>query len=193
MFAYLKGIPTRLESGQISLEVHGVGYLVYTPLTTWEQLDESAETTIYTATYVREDRFDLYGFNSPSEKRLFELFIAQSGIGPKLGLELLSVPLQTFQMAVVQDDAIHLTNIKGIGKKTGEKLLVELRTMVESSPDLFGKPDASTPPSASFDQDAAAALANLGYDQRTIAEMLKGVPATATTTEERIAAALKTV
>lgn len=193
MFAYLKGTPTRLESGLLSLEVQGVGYLVHTPLTTWEQVHEATETTIYIATYVREDRFDLYGFSSRNEKKLFELFIAQSGIGPKVGLELLSVPLETFQMAVAQDDAVLLTNIKGIGKKTGEKLLVELKTMVETNPDLFGSPNSQAVPSASFDQDAVAALANLGYDQRTIAELLKGVPASATTTEERIAAALKTV
>lgn len=190
MFAYVRGTPKRLKPGIITVDVQGVGYLVHTPLTTWEVLAEDAEVTIFLSTYIREDRFDLYGFKHENDKTLFELFIDQNGIGPKLGLELLCVPTSTFHTAAITNDASVLTGIKGIGKKTGEKLLVELKTMVETNPELFTTHNTQ-PPSAMFDQDAVAALANLGYDQRTINEMLKQVPASATTTEERIAAALK--
>ena len=177
MFAYLRGTAQRQNPGEVTLDVQGVGYLVYTPLTTWEVLSQQDEVTLHISSYVREDRFDLYGFSSVSDKTLFELFISQSGIGPKLGLELLSVPSTTFQSAVMSDDASVLTSIKGIGKKTGEKLLVELKSMVERNPDIFGSAGPQdTANQAPIDQDAVAALSNLGYDQRTIMELLKQVP-----------------
>lgn len=192
MFAYLRGHAQRLTPQKICIDVHGVGYLVHCPMTVWEEIRTDDEVILYTSTYVREDRFDIFGFLTEHDKEFFELCIAQSGIGPKMALELVAVPKHLYITAVTRSDATVLTSIKGIGAKTAEKLLLELRSIIEKNSHIFSK-DASQNTAHYNDQDAMMALMSLGYDQKTALAMLASTPNEALTTEERIALALQSL
>lgn len=189
MFAFLQGTISRAHHpGTLVVEVNGVGYKVECPLNVWESIAEDIEQKLYTSTYIREDRFDIFGFKTEADKELFELFIAQSGIGPKLGLELMSVPPGLFKQAVDDNDASALKSIKGIGGKTAEKLLLELKGIAAKDPNRFGKSNTTH---TTIDQDALAALEGLGYDTKTATAMLQNIATDLESTEQRVEAALK--
>lgn len=193
MIAKLKGTIERLSPTEAIVDVHGIGYGVTVPVDTWEYIKEGVEGTLWISTYVREDRFELYGFAEQVTRILFEVLIAQSGIGPKMGLELCAIPRELLLHAVQENDADLLSSsVKGVGKKRAEKLLIELKSLIERKPELFasaGTLGATT--SEQFDQDTIAALTNLGYDTSTILRVLRGLPADISSTEERITAALR--
>lgn len=193
MIARLHGTVHRQKLSDVIVDVQGVGYLVSTPVDVWEKLEDGTSATLWIHTYVREDRLELYGFQDRASRTLFELLIAQSGIGPKLGLELCAVPRDMLLQAVNQKDASILTNVKGIGKKTAEKLLLELENAIEKQPDVFGSAAAQTAGKHEYDQDAVSALTTLGYDTSTIMQALKNLPSDIETTEERVAAALRSL
>ncbi len=191
MIARLKGSVTKLGVGQLVMDVNGVGYLIAVPKTVWDVLHDGREAVLWTSTYVREDRLDLYGFESPAGRMLFELLIAQSGIGPKTGLELCDVPRNLLLHAVQSKEPELLTQVKGIGRKTAEKLILELQTVVEKHPEIFTGDGSGPALATGFDQDAISALVSLGYDTASILAVLKTLPADLATTEERVAAALR--
>ena len=114
------------------------------------------------------------------------------GIGPKLGMEFCAIPTSLILRAVQEQDANMLKGVKGVGKKTAEKLLVELKSLLEKSPVIFGTPDASALPHE-FDQDAIAALTILGYDSPAAIDALKRLPPELKSTEERVEAALRSL
>ncbi len=159
------------------------------PLSDWDTVQEGSTMKIYVSTYVREDRFDLFGFREARTRTLFERFIELNGIGPRLGLELCSVPRAILARAVQHSDAAELSGIKGIGKKTAEKLLVELKSLAERDPDILLGGETIT--GAQFDRDAIAALSQLGFASQDIVRALEGVSNDIATTEERVAAALR--
>ncbi len=191
MIARLRGSVSRISPGEILVDVHGVGYAVSCPLETWEKLPAGQEATLHIYTYVREDRLDLYGFRDRTGLLLFRAFLAMPGIGPKLGLELCNVQRSLLRQAIESEDSTILTSVKGVGKKTAETLLVELKSLAEKRPEIFGEQqdDTGTP----FDRDAVEALTNLGYDTVTILKILKSLPKELQTTEERITAALRSL
>ncbi len=190
MIAHLRGSIHRLDPGEVSVDVQGVGYRVTVPLDAWDTLDEGSIRMLWISTYIREDRMDLFGFSDRAGRTLFEELIKKQGIGPKLALELCAVPRSMLITAIQTQDESLLTSIKGIGKKTAEKLLIELRSMIEQHPGIFGDGGPSLP-AAGYDQDAVAALASLGYDTPTILQTLKELPTELQSTEERVAAALR--
>ena len=192
MIGHLRGIVHRLDIGEVTVDVGGVGYQLQMPVNAWEELEEAAPAMLWVSPYVREDRFELYGFPDRAGRTLFEELIAISGIGPKMGLELCAVPRDLLLQAVHTEDPKILSSIKGIGKKTAEKLLLELKSLLEKKPDLLGSPRAG-PLRAEYDQDAVAALSTLGYDTPTILRALKDLPEELGTTEERVAAALRSL
>lgn len=192
MIAHLRGSIHRLDPGEATVDVGGIGYRVSVPLPVWEGLEEGAQAMLWISTYVREDRLDLYGFADRAGRTLFEEFIKLSGIGPKTALELCAVPRDLLQQAVDREEPGLLTNVKGVGKKTAEKLLVELRSLVEKHPHLLA-PAAGPARRHEFDQDAIATLSSLGYDTPTILRTLRELPANLATTEERVAAALRSL
>lgn len=192
MLASLRGTVHRLDPMEAIVDVAGVGYHVRVPLDVWEKLEEGRSAMLWISTYVREDRLDLFGFADRAGRALFETLLTVSGIGPKLGLELCAVPRRMLKQAIQEGDASLLTNIKGIGKKTAEKLLVELKQMEERKPGIFGTGTEELRRSE-YDHDAVAALANLGYDTSTILDALKKLPPEMRTTEARVAAALKSL
>jgi len=191
MIARLTGTIHRLSPGEALVDVHGVGYRVAVPVDTWDSVREEADGSLWISTYVREDRFDLYGFRDHHTQQLFEKLIAQSGIGPKVALELCAVPRELLLRAVQENDAALLCTVKGIGRKRAEKLLVELKSLVEKSPDLLATRGADGTRMESFDQDVIDALTSLGYETNAVLRILRDLPKDLGTTEERVKAALR--
>lgn len=192
MISHLRGTVDKLEPGLASIDVGGVGYLLQLPLDLWDELQNGTEAELFTYTHVREDRLDLFGFRDWAHRRLFARFMKMSGIGPAMGLELCSVPGVLLMQAIQNQDATLLTNIKGIGRKKAEKLLLDLKSLLENSPDVFGTSGAAAH-AAEYDRDAMAALSALGYDNSTIMQALKNLPGDLESTEQRVAAALRSL
>ncbi|MBI1812599.1 Holliday junction branch migration protein RuvA [Candidatus Peregrinibacteria bacterium] len=192
MIAHLRGTVHKLETGEVTVDVQGVGYRAAVPLDVWGTLDEGQPAMLWISTYVREDRFELYGFADRAGRTLFEEFLNLPGIGPRMALELCAVPRGFLLEAATSRNSQALTSIKGVGKKTAEKLLLELRSLLEKKPDLLGTGSDDTR-RHEFDQDAIATLSTLGYDSATILATLRGLPPDLKTTEDRVAAALRSL
>jgi Holliday junction DNA helicase RuvA len=192
MIYALSGTVRKLTVPTVTVDVSGVQYLLSVPYPLWDALHESKEATITIFTYVREDRLDLFGFANGKERELFVQLINLSGVGPKLALELCSVPRAMFATAIINDDVSILTAIKGVGKKTAEKLLVDLKSLFEKHPEWMAETKAHDKPAA-FDTDAVSALTSLGYDHPSILSALKNIPSDLKRTEDRVAAALRSL
>ena len=192
MIAHLRGSVHKMDPGEVTVDVAGVGYRVAVPLDVWDALKEAEPRMLWISPYIREDRFDLFGFADRDGQMLFEELIKLSGIGPKLGLELCAVPRAMLKQAMEEQNVALLTSIKGIGRKTAEKLLLELRSLAERKPQIFLVKGMSAT-RGQFDQDAIAALTALGYDSTTVIQALKDLPSDVKTTEERVAAALRSL
>jgi len=195
MISRLTGTVHRLEPGSVIVDVRGVGYAVAVPADVYDLLPDGAEVTVHTFTYVREDRLGLFGFADRAGLLLFKSLIAIAGIGPKIALELCSVPRDLLLTAVTEQDARLLQHVKGVGKKTAETLLVELKALAERKPEIFAQAGSGRRETGNgeYDQDAVEALRTLGYDTGTILKTLKGLPKGTATTEERVAAALRSL
>ncbi|MCA9370689.1 MAG: Holliday junction branch migration protein RuvA [Candidatus Peregrinibacteria bacterium] len=194
MIATLRGIVHRQSSEEVTIEVGGIGYRVLVPITVWDELQDEQEALLHIHTYVREDRFDLFGFLTRNDKALFERFINMSGIGPRHALELSAVPKSLLMQAIGTQEPKLLTSVKGIGKKTAEKLLVDLKSLAEKQPEIFEVERGKWKEERGLhDQDVIDALKNLGYDTSSIMNVLKDLPSDLETSEERVAAALKQI
>lgn len=193
MISSLRGTVHKGPIGEVTMDVQGVGYRISVPLDIWEALQEGDQRMLWVSTYVREDRLDLYGFPDASGRRFFEKLIGMQGIGPRLGLELCAVPKDLLTQAIREEDASILQSIKGIGRKTAEKLLLELKSLAEKDPDLFRSPTVAGDMGHQYDQDAVEALRGLGYETAIVLETLKKLPKNVKTTEERVAAALRSL
>jgi Holliday junction DNA helicase RuvA len=168
MIAHLRGRLLAKHPNQAIVETAGVGYDVTISVPTFSELPAvGAEVALHIHTHVREDQIALYGFLRPAEKVLFEKLITVSGIGPKLGITILSgMAADEMVGAIRGNDVARLTRIPGIGRKTAERMVLELRDKLpEAGP-------ASTPPVPAIsatEEDVLSALLNLGY-QRAAAE-----------------------
>lgn len=129
MIAYLEGKLIEKNPTQIVLDVQGVGYCVNIPISTYERIGEpGSKVKIITYQHVREDCLQLYGFFTPEEKWLFETLISVNGVGPKTGLGILSfISVDDFHRAIMEEEVDFLSNIPGIGRKTAQRLVVELK------------------------------------------------------------------
>jgi Holliday junction DNA helicase RuvA len=167
MIAHLRGRLLAKHPNQAILETAGVGYDVTITVPTFSDLPGPGnEVALHIHTHVREDQIALYGFLRPAEKQLFEKLITVSGIGPKLAITILSgMPADEMVGAIRHNDIARLTRIPGIGKKTAERMVLELR-------DKLPPPGAETPAApttTAMEEDVLSALVNLGY-QRPAAE-----------------------
>lgn len=167
MIAQLRGTLGDKRPNQVLVDVGGVGYLVHIPLSTFYVLgDLHSNVTLLIHTHLRQDAIALYGFLSAREKHLFELLISASGVGPVLALKILSgMSVDDLVPAVRSGDLARLTRIPGVGRKTAERMIVELRdklAAMEIPEDARKPPDTTTGPA----DDVVSALLNLGYDQR---------------------------
>jgi Holliday junction DNA helicase RuvA len=165
MIAQLRGTLGDKRPNQVLVDVGGVGYLVHIPLSTFYALgDLHSNVTLLIHTQVREDAISLYGFLSAREKHLFELLISASGVGPVLALKILSgMSVDDLVPAVRSGDLARLTRIPGVGRKTAERMIVELRDKLAAMeiPEDARKPVTTTGAAG----DVVSALLNLGYDQ----------------------------
>ncbi len=185
MIAQLEGKIVGNRGNAVILMVGGVGYQVAVSAYTLGKLAGRDQVLLHIHTHVREDQFNLFGFLDEDELHMFELLISVSGIGPKMGLSILSVAdLKTIRLAIVNKDPNILTRVSGVGKKTAEKLIVELQNKVTA---VAGDDEGDT----SASQDALEALTSLGYSVTQAREALKLVPADITDVSLRIRAALK--
>jgi Holliday junction DNA helicase RuvA len=167
MIGLLRGRLLEKRPNQVIVDVGGVGYLVAVPLSTFAALAElHAEVTLLIYTHVREDALALYGFLSAREKHLFELLLGASGVGPTLALKILSgMNVEELIPAIRTGDLGRLTKIPGVGRKTAERMVVELKDKLEAVAVEPEKPARASP--TSVESDVKSALLNLGYDERT--------------------------
>jgi holliday junction DNA helicase RuvA len=178
MIALLTGRIAYKSPAFIILDVGGVGYRVQIPFSTYYDLpDEGGNVSLTIYTHVKEDAINLYGFRTPTEKDFFQLLLSASGIGPKMGKDILSnIQVEELGQAIVRGDLARLSAIPGIGRKTAERLVLELKEKVlkldVSPPTREGGRSAI---SAGIKDDVASALVNLGYKEtvvnKTLAEM----------------------
>lgn len=182
MIAALSGILLHKDPGSIIIDVQGVGYEVQISSRTYDQLAGVGEKTfLYIHTSVREDAITLFGFTSDTDKKLFLLLNTVSGVGPKLGLSILSgIDGNELCNAISLKDMSRLTSLSGVGKKTAQRLCMELGEKVGSfTLEHSGTGSEGTPGAPSREgfamQDAASALVNLGYPQETAWQALRTV------------------
>jgi len=168
MIAHLRGKLLAKHPNQAIVEIGGVGYDVTISVPTFSDLPAAgAEVALHVHTHVREDQLALYGFLRSSEKTLFEKLITVSGIGPKLAITILSgMPADEMVGAIRGNDIARLTRIPGIGKKTAERMVLELRDKLPAPGPSFAP---AAPAMSATEEDVLSALLNLGY-QRAAAE-----------------------
>ncbi len=166
MIGQLRGRLAEKRPNQVLVDVGGVGYLVQVPLSTYAALGElHTEVTLLIHTHVREDALALYGFVSAREKHFFEMLLSASGVGPILALKILSgMSVEELVPAIRGSDLARLTRIPGVGRKTAERIVVELKDKLEAVAVETERPAASSP--AGIETDVISALVNLGYDGR---------------------------
>jgi holliday junction DNA helicase RuvA len=167
MIGSLRGKLIEKRPNLVLLEVGGVGYQVVIPLSTYTGLGAlHAEATLLIHTHVREDQLALFGFLTSREKQCFELLISASGVGPSLALKILSgMGLDELVPAIRKGDLAQLVRIPGVGRKTAERIVLELRDKLAA----VDVPEAGKPTTPSqLEADVASALVNLGYDERAV-------------------------
>jgi Holliday junction DNA helicase RuvA len=166
MIGQLRGQLLQKKPNSLLLDVNGVGYEVTIPVTSFYELpDEGNEVTLKIHTHVREDALVLFGFNTQREKEFFLKLISVSGIGPKLAIAILSgAQVEELAHSIVEGNILKLTSIPGVGRKTAERLSLELKSSVSSFilPEQIEASKSAATPSA-LEEDVLSALVNLGY------------------------------
>ncbi len=199
MIAHLQGKLTSKEPFTLVIEAGGVGYEIFCTQEAYEKApSEGSNYQVFTRLIVREDSQTLYGFATQVERKLFDQIISVSGIGPKTGLAIVSsLGANALKEAIRTNDLIVLTGIPGIGKKTAERLVVELRDKLLKEEVFTSETGSSDSGSAKLRQEALAALVALGYNrgdaEKAIRNVIRDQPAEAEKVERLIKAALKTV
>ncbi len=204
MIGRLRGILIEKQAPEILLEVAGLGYEVHMPLTSFYELpDLHQEAIIYTHFVVREDAQLLYGFITKQERALFRLLVKTNGVGPKLGLTILSgMTAGEFVACVERDDIATLVKLPGVGKKTAERLLIEMRDKLKSLLEASAGSErefmlkSNYTPSPVIDRaedDAVAALISLGYKPVQASKAVSAAYQDGMSSETLIKASLKSM
>jgi holliday junction DNA helicase RuvA len=164
LFAFLRGSVADKPPGQIVLDVNGVGYLVYVPGKVWDRLEVESSALLLTYCHIREDAFQIFGFQRQEEKALFELLLGISGVGPKVALAILStLGVADFRRAVLENDVTAITRVNGIGKKGAQRIVLETKSKLGEDTELdalLGDAVLGGPGESS--DDVVAALCALG-------------------------------
>ncbi len=189
MIGYLSGLIIDKDEKALTVLTGGVGYRVSvtTDLLTETKMDQKVQLFIHTA--VREDDISLYGFQNKEELKFYQQLLNVSGIGPKMAMDILATPLSMTKNAIVSEDIALLTKIKGLGKKTAERLCLELKNKIDPVM-TSSRSDAKT--SGAIHEDAVLALESLGYERYQIVKFVSKLPAEVSETEDIVKSFLKT-
>ena len=195
MIGLLRGRLLSRQPPTLLLDVQGVGYEVDAPLTTFYELpDEGTEVTLYTHLAVREDAHTLYGFLKTGDRTLFRMLLKVNGVGARLALAILSgMETSRFISCVQEGDSAALVRLPGIGKKTAERLIIELRDRLESGQGGMATAggELSSAAAASPVEDAVSALVGLGYKPQEASRMVRAIDSAELSSEEIIRRALQ--
>lgn len=184
MIGSLKGKVQYKGTGYIILEANGVGYKVSLIPSLLLTLNLGQEASLVVLTYVREDQITLYGFKTLAELEFFEMLLTVSGVGPKSALGIMSLAnINMIKSAIVSEDPSVFTKVSGIGRKTAERVIVELKEKLKNQVDAQ--------PVAREHSDAMDALVALGYSQQQARDALKNVPTEIANLQEKVKIALK--
>ena len=186
MIAQLRGKVSHIGFGHAVLDVGGVGYKVHVTAETLTALQKNrGDVLIWTYLAVRENSLDLYGFYSEEEMSFFDMLLDVSGIGPKSALAILNVTsVENLRKAIQTGDTSYLTKVSGVGKKSADKIVIELQ-------DKLGKLDGADGPQLREETDVVEALRSLGYSMPEIREAVKKIPSESLGTGERVKEALR--
>lgn len=187
MIGSISGEVLAVKAGYAIVHVGGVGYKIAATRAVLSSLKPGMQTFLWTHLIVREDVLDLYGFETDEELRFFEMLLTVSGIGPKSALAVLDIAsIETLRSAISGGNAGYLTNVSGIGKKTAEKIVLELR-------DKVGASTTTADSSLRGDEDALEAMRALGYSLSEARDALRKVPASVVSGTDRLREALKII
>lgn len=187
MIGRIEGTVAAKRAGFVLLSAGGIGYKVFVARETLAALKEAAPTTLWTHLAVREDALDLYGFRNEEELQFFELLLNVPGIGPKHALAVLNIaPVSSLRSAIASNNASYLTKVSGVGKKTAEKIVLELR-------DRVGKGSATESKALRGDEEALEAMRALGYTPNEARDALRKVPAEVEGSSARLREALRVI
>ncbi len=194
MIGSLIGLIKEKKPSLLLLEVNGVGYEIHVPLSTSFQLPKNGESAyLLTHLVVREDQHTLYGFATEEERKLFRTLIKISGVGAKMALTILSgINVNGFVQSVINEDIDTLVHLPGIGKKTAERLIVEMKDRVEGITDNFESSASSTSENNTV-IEARNALVNLGYKNNEAKKILDNIDTKGLSVEELLRQALKSL
>ena len=186
MIGYINGLIIDKDEKSLLVLAGHIGYKAFVPTELLANVKIDSKIQLFIHTAVREDDISLYGFAKKEELQFFQQLISVSGIGPKVALDILATPLNITQSAIINGDASMLTKIKGLGKKTAERLILELKNKITPATTADGKPAIS-----SVNEDAISALESLGYEKFQIIKAMSKLPKDITETEEIVKYFLK--
>lgn len=193
MFAYIKGSLEVKSINYVVVENNGIGYKIYMSsksIGTIGNIGEQVKVHIHY--HVREDDISLYGFNSEEELRMFEIVINVSGVGVKSALTMLSdITPSSFALAVINDDVTRLTKVPGVGKKTAQRLILELKDKLKSEDIASEEIEVEEKKNNNINNDAVVALQVLGYSKKEAETVLEKIDTNGLSIEETIKQALK--
>jgi len=178
MFAYVKGSLVEKSNGYVVVETAGIGYKIFMSMTAINSLQNiGEEVKIYTHYYVREDNISLYGFLSNEELKMFELLLQVSGIGAKSAIAMLSqITPSSFALAVISNDVSKLVKIPGIGKKSAERIILELKDKLKNEQAISKTEEVKAVINKTEEDDEVIeALQVLGYNKKEIVKALEGL------------------
>jgi holliday junction DNA helicase RuvA len=191
MIAYINGKIIKKAQNGFIVDTGAIGYLVHITASTRDKFAEKETVELFVHTKVREDDISLYGFETTGELEFFQMLLNVNGIGPKLALEMLSQNPEKVKSAILTNDLDYLTKIPGIGKKTAERIVVELKSKITVSDLDLSRIHGGTEKEIS--NDAVNALMGLGYQRYEIISVLKELPDSVKKVEEIVTYFLRNV
>ena len=186
MISQIRGKVAGIHGNTVVLDVNGVGYETACPLSVLEKAKEGEEITIFTHMHVREDVMDLYGFISQEDKEMFSLLLSISGVGPKAGINILSMnTVEEIKQAIGQKDLAIFTRVSGIGKRTAERIIIDLQEKVDTTGVIAKRKLIAD------HEDVVEALKGLGYKHREARDLAATIPVKMESFDEKIRYTLK--
>lgn len=169
MIGYLQGKVLKNNGKTLLLNVNGVGYEVTVPVDTATTFSPNTTAELFTYLHVREDDLSLYGFETEEKLQFYKLLLTVSGVGPKMGIELLSLPIHRLKQAIVEEDKSFLTSVKGLGDKLASRIALELKDKIKLDVTV------ESVPGRKVNIEVVEALERLGYDRNRVIKLLKNM------------------